>query len=220
MRSIVAMVILAACLSACADAGQGPSTDTASPLETSAPNSAAPTQSAQGSIAPTPSGTPTEYATSEFQPAFTVVLPAGWIVSERTADVAQIYQECAGCPHGGEENGEITFDMTSADMSLDEAIADLQTAANLEPGEVIPVELGELSGKMFIGTRTELGGDVSFQTSGYHSEPFGLPIDVYVLTFGGKTATVFVDPHQATGTEGEAFMEAAREILESARAQP
>ena len=73
---------------------------------------------------------------------------------------------------------------------------------------------------MFIGTRTELGGDVSFQTSGYHSEPFGLPIDVYVLTFGRKTATVFVDPHQATGTEGEAFMEAAREILESARAQP
>ena len=157
VRSIVAIVILAAGVSACADAGPGPSTDTASPLETSVPNSAAPTQSAQGSIAPTPSGTPTEYATSEFQPAFAVVLPAGWIVSERAADVAQIYQECAGCPHGGEENGEITFDMTAADIPVEEAIADLQTAANLEPGEAVPVELGELSGLMFTGTRTELG---------------------------------------------------------------
>ena len=220
MRSIVAMVIIGAGLSACADAGPGPSTDTASPIETSIPNSTAPTQSAQESIAPTPSGTPTEYASSEFQPAFTVVLPAGWIVSERAVDVAQIYQECAGCPHGGEENGEITFDMTSADMSLEEAIADLQTAANLEPGEVVPVELGEFSGLMFTGTRTESGGDVRFQASGYGSEPFGLPIGVYVLTFGGTTATVFVDPHQATGPEGEAFMEAARDILESVHVQP
>jgi hypothetical protein len=219
VRSIAAIVILAACASACGDAGPGQSTDTASPIEPSVSNSAAPTQSAQGSIAPTPSGTPTEYATSEFQPAFAVEVPAGWIVSERAAEVAQIYQECAGCPHGGEENGEITFDMTSANMSLEDAIADLQTAANLEAGDVVPVELGELSGLMFTGTRTE-SADVSFLTSGYRSEPFGLPIDVYALTLGGETATVFVDPHQATGTEGEAFMEAAREILSGVRVQP
>lgn len=220
MRSTVAIVLLAAWLSACADTGSGQSRDTASSMESSVAISAAPAPSQASVAAPTPSGTPTEYATSEFQPAFAVEVPAGWIVSERAVDVAQIYQECVECAHGGEENGEITFDMTSAAMSLEEAIADLQTAANLEPGEVVPVELGELSGLMFTGVRSESAGDVRFQTSGYGSGPFGLPLDVYALTFGGKTATVFVDPHEATGPEGEAFMEVAREILESVRTQP
>lgn len=214
------MALLAACLAACTDTGPGQSLDTASPTESSVATSVAPKQPANGSMAPpAPSGTPTEYATSEFQPAFTVVIPAGWVVRERAADVAQIFQQCSACPHGGEENGEITFDLTSVDMSLEEAIADLQTAANLEPGEVVPVELGEISGLMFTGTRAG-AGEVEFQTSGYHSEPAGLPIDVYAVTFGGRTATVFVDPHQAVGPEGEAFMEVAREILESVLVQP
>ena len=61
---------------------------------------------------------------------------------------------------------------------------------------------------------------MSFQTSGYHSEPFGLPIDVYVLTFGGTTATVIVDPHQATDPRARRSWMAAREILESVHVQP
>jgi hypothetical protein len=35
-----------------------------------------------------------------------------------------------------------------------------------------------------------------------------------------SVAKVFVVPHQATGTEGEPFMEAARAILESMRVEP
>jgi hypothetical protein len=35
-----------------------------------------------------------------------------------------------------------------------------------------------------------------------------------------SVANVFVVPYQATGTEGEPFMEAARAILESMRVEP
>jgi hypothetical protein len=210
----MAAVVLALVSTACAESGSGQASEPAT-----ADESAVPTESAGPSVAPSPSGTPYEYVTSEFQPAFSVDLPAGWIVAERAAEIAQIYQSCSSCPHGGEENGEISIDMTLAGMTVDEAIAVLQGAANLEPGDVAPVEVGELSGLMFTGTRTGLS-DVSFQPSGYHSGPFGDPIDVYAVTFGGKTATVFVDPHLAEGDEGEAFREVATRIMESIRITP
>jgi hypothetical protein len=141
-------------------------------------------------------------------------LPAGWTVAERGADVAQIYKECSTCAHGGEENGEITFDMTLADKSVDEAVADLIEADNIQADAAGPVKVGTLSGKRFTATRT---GPVQFRPSGYGSDPVGLPIDVYVLTVAGKTATVFVDPHEATGEAGEGFMGVALQILESVR---
>jgi hypothetical protein len=175
-----------------------------------------PSDTAAPTPVPTPEGTPTEYSTSLFTPAFAVDLPPGWVVSERAADVAQIYQRCDSCPHGGEENGEITLDMSSGDMSVEDVIADLQEAVGMDPAEVTAIEVGELTGMHFVATRSETT-DVAFQTSGYHSEPFGLPIDVYALTLGDQTATLFIDPHEAQGTEGEAFMTAAHQILASLR---
>ena len=209
--------MLALLSTACAGSGSGEPSESPTPEESAAAtHSAVATESAGPSVAPSPSGTPYGYVTSEFQPSFAVDLPAGWIVAERAADIAQIYQTCSSCPHGGEENGEISIDMTLADMTVDDAIAVLQDAANLEPGEVAPVEVGELSGLMFTGTRAGTS-DVSFQPSGYHTSPFGDPIDVYAVTFGGKTATVFVDPHLAEGAAVEAFREVASQILESIR---
>ena len=212
--------MLAMLCTACAGAGAGQSSAASTAGESATSGSVIATESAQPSVEPpSPSGTPYEYATSEFQPPFTVDLPAGWIVAERAAEIAQIYQSCSSCAHGGEENGEISIDMTSTGMTVENAIAVLQDAANLEPGEVAPVEVGELSGLMFTGTRTGTS-DVSFQPSGYHSSPFGDPIDVYAVTFGGQTATVFVDPHEAEGAAGDAFREVASQILESIRVAP
>jgi hypothetical protein len=147
-----------------------------------------------------------------FQPALTVDLPAGWTAAERAPEVAQIYEECKTCEHAGEENGEITFDMTLADMSLDEAVADLLKADGIKASAVEPVHVGTLSGQKFTATRA---GPPNFRSSGYHSEPAGLPVDVYVLTVAGKSATVFVDPHEARGKAGQDFMSVATQILES-----
>jgi hypothetical protein len=144
-------------------------------------------------------------------------LPAGWTVAERALEVAQVYQECQTCSHGGEENGEITFDMTLADMSLDEAVADLLKADNIEASAVDSAQVGAFTGKKFTATRT---GPPNFRSSGYHSDPAGLPLDVYVLTVAGKTATVFVDSHEASGSVGQDFMAVAGQILESVRISP
>jgi len=216
-----AAIVLAVLCTACAGAGSGESLNPSTAAD-SAPDtpSVVATESTQASVAPpSPSGTPAEYATSVFQPPFTVALPAGWIVAERHADIVQIFQGCSTCLYDGEENGAITIDMTSAGMTVDEAIATLQDAASLDPGDVVPVELGELSGLMFTGTRSG-PSDVTFQPSGYHTSPFGDPIDVYALTFGGKTATVFVDPHEAEGDAGGAFRDAATQIIETIRIAP
>ena len=216
-----AAIALAVLCTACAAAGSGESLEasTATESATVSPSVVA-TESAHTSVPPpTPSGTPAEYATSVFQPPFTLELPAGWIVAERHADIVQIFQSCSTCLYDGEENGAITIDMTSAGMTVDEAITILQEAASLDPGDVVPVELGELSGLMFTGTRTG-PSDVTFQPSGYHTSPFGDPIDVYALTFGGKTATVFVDPHEAEGDAGGAFRDAATQIIETVRIAP
>lgn len=216
MRAQACAFIVLMLLAACA----GPPIATSSPGQSAAPSpsGSAPSsfspRSPMPSVAATPSGTPTEYTTTVFQPAFTVELPAGWTVAERAPEVAQIYQECQTCAHSGEENGEITFDMTSADMSLDEAVADLLKADNIEASAVASAQVGTLSGKTFTATRT---GPPNFRSSGYHSDPAGLPIDVYVLTVAGKTATVFVDPHEASGTAGQDFMAVAAQILESVR---
>lgn len=166
---------------------------------------------------PSPEGTPSEYTTSVFRPVFTVTIPAGWTVAERAADVVQIYQRCDACPHGGEEHGEITFDMSSAAASVEDSMADLQAAVGMDPSPIVSAEVGTLVGQSFVATRGETT-DVAFATSGYHSEPFGLPIGVYALELGDQTATVFVDPHQAMGDEGEAFMAAAADILATLRA--
>ena len=210
--AFVVLMLLAACT--------GTPVVTSSPGQPAAPS---PSRSVPSSFSPgspsvaaipAPSGTPREYATAVFQPAFTVELPAGWTVAERAPEVAQIYQECQTCAHSGEENGEITFDMTLADMSLDEAVADLLMADNIEASAVDAAQIGTLSGKKFTATRT---GQPNFRSSGYHSDPAGLPIDVYVLTVARRTATVFVDSHEASGSAGQDFMAVAAQILESVR---
>jgi hypothetical protein len=210
--ALIVLTLLAACTGApsvTTSAGQ-PAAPSSSGSAPSSPSPGSPTPSVAATHAP--SGTPRVYTTTVFQPAFTVELPAGWTVAERAPDVAQIYQECQTCAHSGEENGEITFDMTSADMSLDEAVADLLKADNIEASAVDSAQVGTLSGKKFTATRT---GPPNFRSSGYHSDAAGLPIDVYVLTVALKTATVFVDSHEASGKAGQDFMAVAAQILES-----
>jgi hypothetical protein len=211
--AFIVLMLLAACTGS--PSVSSPGQPSAPPPSDSPPSSRSPGSSTPSVAAiPAPSGRPREYTTTEFQPGFTVELPAGWTVAERAPEVAQIYQECQTCAHGGEENGEITFDMTSAAMSLDEAVADLLNADNIEASAVDSAHVGGLSGKKFTATRA---GPPNFRSSGYHSEPAGLPIDVYVLTVAGKTATVFVDPHEASGSAGQDFMAVAVQILESVR---
>jgi hypothetical protein len=204
----VAAMLLAGCTGAPVVTPSASSATTPSQLVVS-PSPATP----EPSVAGAPSGSPSRYTSTQFEPSFTVDLPAGWIVAERGSDVAQIYQECSTCAHGGEENGEISLDMTYADRSLDEAIADLLKADNAAPSGVEKIKLGTVSAAKFTATRTGKG-EPSFRATGYHSEAAGLPIDVYAVTVAGKTVTVFIDAHEATSSAGAAFMDTARQILE------
>jgi hypothetical protein len=193
MRPLSGAFVVALVLAACTATPTGTaSTAGQAATSPSSPATLAPSVPAP----PTPSGTPGEFKSSLFQPPFTIKLPAGWTVAERGSDVAQIYRECATCTHGGEENG-----------------------GNIEASAVDRIEVGTLSGAKFSATRTG-PGEVSFPTTGYRSEAAGLPIDVYVLTLAGKTATVFIDPHESSGSAGKDFMDVARQILESFRTSP
>ena len=144
----------ALCASAASSCGTAPETapstaDRPSPTATSTPFAV--------SLEPLPSpeGTQSEYATSVFAPSFTVTIPAGWTVAERASDVVQIYQRCDACAHGGEEHGEITLDMTAAESSIEEAIADLQTAVGIDPSPAVGAQVGTLTGQSFVATRSE-----------------------------------------------------------------
>ena len=152
------------------------------------------------------------YETKVFHPVFTVELPPGWFVAERDRAAAQIFLPCKTCVHEGEENGEITLDMALSDSSPSEAIARLQMAKNIDAGPSEPVELGMLSGFKFTAARTG-NGEVMFQDSGYRTEAAGQPLEIYVVTATGHTVTIFVDPHESSGSAAHDFAEIARTIV-------
>jgi hypothetical protein len=156
------------------------------------------------------------YETKVFRPAFSVELPPGWYVAERDPGAAQIFVACKTCAHEGEENGEITLDMALAKSSPSDAIARLQMGKNVTAGPSEPVNLGSLSGFKFTATRTG-NGEVVFQDSGYHTEAGQLPLDVYVVTAGAQTVTIFIDPHESSGSAAQAFAETALAILKTIR---
>ena len=118
------------------------------------------------------------------------------------------------CVHEGEENGEITLDMALSDSSPSDAIARLQTARNIDAGPSEPFELGILSGSKFTATRTG-NGEVMFQDSGYRTEAVGLPLEIYVVTATGQTVTIFIDPHESSGTAAQDFAEIALAIVKT-----
>jgi hypothetical protein len=154
------------------------------------------------------------YETRDFRPGFTVELPAGWFVAERDPAAAQIYLPCNTCVHEGEENGEITLDMALSDSSPSEAIARLQKAKNIDAGPSEPVELGILPALKFTADRTG-SGEVEFQDSGYRSEAAGLPLEIYVVSAAGKTVTIFIDPHESSGSAAQDFAEIALAIIQA-----
>ena len=209
---LVAVMFFAGCAGGQSGTFSPSSAAAPSQSDVAAPSPAAPASSVNA----TPGGSPSAYKSTQFQVPFTIELPGGWTVAERGPDVAQIYQQCSTCAHSGEENGEISLDLTYADKSVDEALADLLKADNIKASDVGKGQLGGLSGAKFTATRTGQG-EPSFGTTDYHSEPAGLPIDVYVVTVAGKTATVFVDPHEASGDAAERFIESALHVLGSFR---
>jgi hypothetical protein len=127
---------------------------------------------------------------------------------------AQIFLPCKTCVHEGEENGEITLDMALSDSSPSDAIARLQMAKNIDASPAEPVELGTLSGFKFTAARTG-NGEVMFQDSGYHTEATGMPIEVYVVTAAGQTITIFIDPHESSGSAAGTFKETALAIAKT-----
>ncbi|MEP6661174.1 MAG: hypothetical protein ABJD24_14760 [Acidimicrobiales bacterium] len=154
------------------------------------------------------------YQTKIFSPGFSVDLPAGWIVAERDASAAQIYLPCDACAHEGEENGEITLDATFGALPPKDAIVRLRGASNLDAEPASPTQLGSIDGLMFTGTRTGKR-EVAFAVIGYHTEADGEPIDVLAMGVGGRTVTIFVDPHTANGGDAKKFAVVAATIVKS-----
>ena len=200
------MLTVVGCGSAASDKQSISSSATAAASTTSAATST----SSLDASAPSP-GT---YQTKIFQPGFSVDVPAGWIVLERDTAAAQIYVQCDTCEHSGEENGEITLDATLAALPLEDVIARLNGASHLAAEPASPIQLGSVAGFKFTATRTG-EGEVAFADSGYHSEADGEPIDVLAIDVGGRTVTIYVDPHAATGAAAQEFAAAAAAILES-----
>jgi hypothetical protein len=160
-----------------------------------------------------PTGVP--YKATVFDPTFRLELPEGWVVMERAPDAAQFYRGCASCVHEGEENGEITLDMTLAKLTPAKAIALLRRAPGIRATPVHTVTYRRLRGWGFRGRRT--GGMIEFPRSGYRSDPTGAPIDVSVIRAAGKTVTIFVDPHERPRTKAPVFMQDAAAILRTLR---
>jgi hypothetical protein len=106
--------------------------------------------------------------------------------------------------------------MSLSDSSPSEALARLQMAKNIHAGPSEPVELGILSGFKFTATRSG-NGEVMFQDSGYHTEAAGLPLEVYVVTAGRQTITIFIDPHESSGSAAQEFAEIALAIVKTIR---
>ncbi len=177
-------------------------------------------QSPQSSLpvtpaAPSPQG-PSTFRTEQFKPAFSVRLPGGWTAVERADDAMQMYVGCSTCTHDGEENGEITLDMTLAQMSPSKAIARLQKADNIVSEPVRKVRVAGHSAFEFIATRTGKA-EVQFPPLGLHSEAEGKPIQVFAFEVGGRTVSLFIDPHEAQGTAASDFMRAALAIVNKIR---
>jgi hypothetical protein len=56
-----------------------------------------------------------------------------------------------------------------------------------------------------------------FQDSGYHTEAAGSPVQVYVVAASGKTVTIFIDPHESSGSAADAFAKTALDIAKTIR---
>jgi hypothetical protein len=159
-------------------------------------------------------GPPTDYRTTTFVPAFSAHLPGGWVVKERDVDLAQLYQECTSCEHSGEENGEISIGRESASLAPAKAAAHLATKQTGKAGVIEATTVASYAGSHLSITRPGTAR-LWFTETGYHTEGTGEPVDVYFLNVGGKTLTVVVDPHIATGTAATAFHRTAAQVLQS-----
>ena len=161
-------------------------------------------------------GGPTDFRTTKFVPAFSVHLPGGWVVAERDVDLAQLYQECSSCAHGGEENGEITVGREFESLAPAKAAARLAAKQTGKAGVVEAAEVASHAGAHLAITRPGTA-QLWFTETGYHSEGTGDPVDVYFVDVGGKTLNVVVDSHTAAGAAATVFHRTAAQILETLR---
>jgi len=161
-----------------------------------------------------PTGEPTDFQATTFTPAFSARLPAGWIVAERGADLAQAYEECTSCVHGGEENGEITIGRDFSSLPPAEAAAHVVAAQNGTAGPIEPAEVGPYTGTHVAITRPGTT-QLRFTDNGYHTEATGDPVDLYFVDVDGQTVSILVDAHEASGAVSTAFHDAVAEVLAS-----
>jgi hypothetical protein len=164
-------------------------------------------------FAPTPKPWGSEYVTATFDPPFTAMLVPGWTVVERDAGQAQIYKPCDTCPQKGVENGAITLDMSLAEDSPQQAIAELAKAKGITADNPVDTQLGYLAGMQFNAGRA---GAVRFP-GGYRSEAKGGPITVFTTAAQGRTVTLFIDPHTAEGDALAEFTATALRIATNIR---
>ena len=213
----IAAVVLVGLAAASGGCGGGDDGDTAA--STSSSSSATVATTTTASAPSTTTGPPTEVHTTTFGVSFGATIPGGWKLVERNPEVLQVFPDCRTCAHEGEELGELSFDLSDTTTPPGDLAARLAASPSIDASPVETWTAGDLTGVRFTATRIRAAAP-SFPVSGYRSEAAGEPIDVYVVAASGKTMTIFVDPHEATGAAAERFRTTAAGILASIDVSP
>jgi hypothetical protein len=123
-----------------------------------------------------------QHVDAEFDPPFTVRIPAGWTAVLRDRSAFQAY--------AGTEDYEITFDHTyRSEESVTRALARLMRTDGLTPGRVTDAVIGGREGKGFVASSTS---PVMFVDSGFHTNQ-GSRLEVFVIPVKDRTTvTVFL----------------------------
>jgi hypothetical protein len=210
-RSLGAALATFVLLAGCGGDDDGDSGDDASSAPTTTSAAATTTTKADASTTTTP---PSTFRTSTFAAPFTADLPGGWTGVERGEEVAQLWVACETCEHDGEENGEISLDLTLAAKPVDEVARAMAAAPRLKSvSSIEPFSAGTLRGVHFTGTRPGGFGEVRFEEIGYHTEAEAEPIEVIVVKAAGKSVVVIVDPHKSKGDDALDFRSSAADVL-------
>jgi hypothetical protein len=204
--TLMTVGLMAALLGSCGSDGGDGATSATTTSATQTPPSQPPSTGAQG--------VPGDFRTSTFVPGFSAHLPAGWTVEERDVGLAQLWQKCPSCEHGGEENGEITIGRDLSALPPAEAAAHVVAAQTGTAGPIEPANIASHAGTHVSITRPGTA-ELRFTESGYHTEATGDPVDVYFIDVGGQTVSILVDSHIAAGTAATAFHQTVAEFFQS-----
>jgi hypothetical protein len=184
----LAVLLSVAMPSAACGGGSSPESTPDSPSTSSsaAPSSATTTAAADKSADTDASIKPraplTQVVDANFDPPFTLQIPAHWTAILRDRSAFQAY--------AGNEDFEITFDHTyRSKESVADAVARLSQTDGLTPGRVTNVIIGDRKGKGFVASSESA---VRFVDSGFHTSQ-GSKFEVFAIPVkDGTTVTVFL----------------------------